>query len=45
MVFYDRIERETEHCRRTAARLLKLREALEQEIPERDIRGTLLLAT
>lgn len=45
MVFYDRIESETEEGRRTAERLLRLREALQREIPERDIAGTLLLAT
>jgi endonuclease/exonuclease/phosphatase family metal-dependent hydrolase len=45
VVFYDRIEGETEEGRRTAGRLLKLREALEREIPDRDIAGTLLLAT
>lgn len=45
MVFYDRIDRESEEGRRTAARLLKLREALEGEIPRRNIGGTLLLAT
>ena len=45
MVFYEGIDRETEEGRRTAERLLELREALEREIPERNIAGTLLLAT
>ena len=45
MVFYDRIDSETEEGKRTAERLLRLREALEGEIPERHIGGTLLLAT
>jgi hypothetical protein len=45
MVFYDRINRESEEGKRTAARLLKLREALEGEVPRRNIGGTLLLAT
>jgi hypothetical protein len=45
MVFYDRIDRESEEGKRTAARLLKLREALEGEVPRRNIGGTLLLAT
>ena len=45
MVFYEGIDRETEKGRRTAERLLELREALEREIPERNIAGTLLLAT
>lgn len=45
MVFYEGIDRETEEGRRTAGRLLELREALEREIPGRDIAGTLLLAT
>jgi len=45
VVFYEGIDRETEEGRRTAERLLELREALEREIPERNIAGTLLLAT
>jgi hypothetical protein len=45
MVFYDQIDRGTEEGKRTAARLLNLRTALEQEIPKRNIGGTLLLAT
>jgi endonuclease/exonuclease/phosphatase family metal-dependent hydrolase len=45
VVFYNRIERETEEGRRTAGGLLRLKEALEREIPERDIAGSLLLAT
>ena len=45
MVFYEGIDRETEEGRRTAERLLELRAALELEIPERNIAGTLLLAT
>jgi endonuclease/exonuclease/phosphatase family metal-dependent hydrolase len=45
VVFYNRIDRETNEGRRTAEGLLRLREALEGEIPERNIAGTLLLAT
>src|SRR5918994_1842701 len=45
MVFYNRIDSDTEEGKRTAARLLTLREALEREIPRRNIGGTLLLAT
>jgi len=45
VVFYDWIDSGTEEGKRTAERLLKLREALEREIPERRIGGTLLLAT
>ncbi len=45
MVFYDHIDYKTDEGRRTAQRLLKLREALTIEIPERSIGGTLLLAT
>ncbi len=45
MVFYDRIDSGTEEGKRTAERLLKLREALEREVPERHIGGSLLLAT
>jgi hypothetical protein len=45
MVFYNRIDSGTEEGKRTAARLLTLREALEREIPRRNIGGTLLLAT
>lgn len=45
MVFYEGIDRETGEARRTAERLLALREALEREIPERNIAGSLLLAT
>src|SRR5829696_188310 len=45
MVFYDGIDSTTVEGKRTAARLLTLREALEREIPQRNIGGTLLLAT
>src|SRR5918992_6391017 len=45
MVFYNRIDSETEEGKRTAARLLTLREALEGQIPRRNIAGTMLLAT
>jgi hypothetical protein len=43
--FYHRIDGETEACRRTAGWLLRLREALGQQIPRRGVAGTLLLAT
>jgi|SRR5215216_4565036 len=45
MVFYNRIDSAREEGKRTAVRLLTLREALERQIPRRNIGGTLLLAT
>ena len=45
MVFYDRIDGNTIDGKRTAERLLKLREALRREIPQRDIAGSLVLAS
>jgi endonuclease/exonuclease/phosphatase family metal-dependent hydrolase len=45
MVFYDRIDGNTTAGKRTAERLLKLREALRREIPQRDIAGSLVLAS
>jgi hypothetical protein len=45
MVFYNDIDSKTEEGKRTAARLLTLREALEGQIPQRNIAGTMLLAT
>lgn len=45
MVFYNRIDSKTTDGKRTAERLLKLREALHREIPQRDIAGSLVLAT
>jgi len=43
--FYNRIKGKTESGNRTARGLLRLREALEEEIPKRSIAGKLLLAT
>jgi hypothetical protein len=37
MVFYNWIDSNTTEGERTAERLLKLREALDREIPQRDI--------
>ena len=45
MPFYHRINKETEAGRRTAQGLLRLREALGEQIPRRGVAGTLLLAT
>jgi hypothetical protein len=45
MVFYNWIDSNTTEGERTAERLLKLREALDREIPQRDIAGSLVLAT
>ena len=45
MVFYNRIDSNTTDGRRTAERLLKLREALQSEIPQRGIAGSLVLAS
>ena len=45
MVFYNRIDSNTTDGKRTAERLLKLREALRSEIPQRGIAGSLVLAS
>jgi endonuclease/exonuclease/phosphatase family metal-dependent hydrolase len=45
MVFYNRIDSNTTEGKRTAERLLKLKEALRREIPQRDIAGSLVLAS
>ena len=45
MVFYNHIGERTDSGKRTAEGLLKLREALEKEIPERNIAGKLVLAS
>jgi endonuclease/exonuclease/phosphatase family metal-dependent hydrolase len=45
MVFYNRIKSNTTDGKRTAERLLRLREALQREIPQRDIAGSLVLAS
>ena len=45
MVFYNWIDSNTTEGKRTAERLLKLREALHSEIPQRDIAGSLVLAS
>jgi len=45
MVFYNRINNNTTEGKRTAERLLTLREALHREVPQRDITGSLVLAS
>ena len=45
MVFYNRINSNTTDGKRTAERLLRLRDALQREIPQRDIAGSLVLAS
>src|SRR5687767_1779642 len=45
MVFYNRIDSNTTEGNRTAERLLRLRKALNTEVPQRDIAGSLVLAT
>ena len=45
LVFYERIDRDTDEGKRTAERLLALRDALGREIPVRGVGGTLLLTT
>lgn len=45
MPFYQDIKTNTQQGRRTIERLLKLREQLKREVPQKDLEGNLLLAT